>query len=215
MDGENPVLSLFLQCKAEARTFILLAVDGDMAAMQQHGILDDGETEAGAAHVAAAAFVDAVETLEDAEALLTNWEVGLYISRQLKSARWGAKVVSELADYLKRQNPKRRGYSKRNLYNMVKFYELYSTPKFAKLTSSLELTEIVQLPTAQLESSEFEPIPSFLTVTPFTNHVEIINRCKSYEKRVFYMLYAAHQRLKNYARPSYIILISRISPLPR
>ena len=32
------------------------------------------------------------------EALLTNWEVGQYISHQLKSASWGAKVVSELAD---------------------------------------------------------------------------------------------------------------------
>ena len=56
------------------------------------------------------------------EALLTNWEVGQYISMQLKSARWGAKVVSELADYLKRLNPRRKGYGKRNLYNMVNFY---------------------------------------------------------------------------------------------
>ena len=57
------------------------------------------------------------------EALLTNWEVGQYISQQLKSAHWGAKVVSELADYLKRMNPKRRGFGKRHLYNMVKFYD--------------------------------------------------------------------------------------------
>lgn len=55
------------------------------------------------------------------ESLLTAWEVGQYISVQLKSSRWGSKVVSDLADYLKRQNPKRRGFGKRNLYNMVKF----------------------------------------------------------------------------------------------
>lgn len=52
-------------------------------------------------------------------ALQMNWEIGQYISSQLKSARWGAKVVSDLADYLKRINPKRRGFGKRNLYNMV------------------------------------------------------------------------------------------------
>lgn len=49
------------------------------------------------------------------ESLLTAWEVGQYISIQLKSSHWGSKVVSELADYLKRQNPKRRGFGKRNL----------------------------------------------------------------------------------------------------
>lgn len=46
------------------------------------------------------------------EALLTNWEVGQYISQHLKSAQWGAKVVSELADYLKRMNPRKKAIAK-------------------------------------------------------------------------------------------------------
>ena len=79
------------------------------------------------------------------EALLTNWEIGQYISMQLKSSAWGTKVVSDLADYLKRQNPKRRGYAKRNLYNMVKFYEMYSREDFVALTDILNINEFVQL----------------------------------------------------------------------
>ena len=143
------------------------------------------------------------------EALLSNWEVGQYISRQLKSAHWGAKVVSDLADYLKRMNPRRRGYAKRNLYNMVKFYDLYSLPDFPSLTKALRLEEIVQLSTAQLEPEEIvqlstaqlkgadtPPMPALLAITTFTNHVEIMNRCRTYEERVFYMLYAAQQHLK-------------------
>ncbi|MCQ2375680.1 MAG: DUF1016 N-terminal domain-containing protein, partial [Salinivirgaceae bacterium] len=59
----------------------------------------------------------------NAEALQTYWEVGAYISNRLKNAQWGDHVVSELADYLKRHNPKRRGYGKRSLYNMVKLYD--------------------------------------------------------------------------------------------
>ena len=82
------------------------------------------------------------------EALLTNWEVGQYISQQLKSAHWGAKVVSELADYLKRMTPKRRGFGKRHLYNMVKFYDTYSTDEFNQLGKLLRLDEFVQLPIA-------------------------------------------------------------------
>ena len=84
------------------------------------------------------------------EALLTNWEVGQYISQQLKSAHWGTKVVSELADYLKRMNPRRKGYGKRNLYNMVGFYETYSSESFLSFIGSLHLDNLVQLTIAQL-----------------------------------------------------------------
>ena len=155
------------------------------------------------------------------EALLTNWEVGQYISQQLKSAQWGAKVVSELADYLKRMNPRRKGYSKRNLYNMVGFYETYSSESFLGFIDTLHLDKIVQLPivqsvahsqneivqsvTAQNEdavivqspTAQFAlPFPAVLAVTSFTNHIEILNRCKSNEERVFYMLYSYRERLK-------------------
>lgn len=143
------------------------------------------------------------------ESLLTAWEVGRYISIQLKSSRWGSKVVSDLADYLKRQNPKRRGFGKRNLYNMVKFYDIYSAVEFTDLVQRLKLGEIVQLPIAQIETDEIVqlptaqlvdqpliPLPNVLAITTFTNHVEIFNRCKSFEESIFYMLYAAHQRLK-------------------
>lgn len=147
------------------------------------------------------------------ESLLTAWEVGQYISIQLKSSHWGSKVVSELADYLKRQNPKRRGFGKRNLYNMVKFFDTYNTVEFARITqkskisefvqletaqigSMEESNEIVQLPTAQLSVQTMVLMPNILALTTFTNHVEIFNRCNSYEESVFYMLYAHHQRLK-------------------
>ncbi len=97
------------------------------------------------------------------EALLTNWEVGQYISQQLKSAHWGAKVVSELADYLKRMNPKRRGFGKRHLYNMVKFYDIYSTEEFNRLGVQLRLNEFVQSPIAQLDMP-FVDMPNILTL---------------------------------------------------
>lgn len=146
----------------------------------------------------------------NAGVLQTNWDVGQYISAQLKSSCWGDKVVSDLADYLNRHNPKRRGYSKRNLYNMIKFYDLYSLADFDNFVKTLNIDELVQLPTAQVESKNivqlptaqiedvvFKPMPVILSITTFTNHVEIINRCRSYSERVFYMLYAAQQGLKS------------------
>lgn len=129
------------------------------------------------------------------EALQANWEVGQYISLQLKSSHWGTKVVSDLADYLKRQNPKRRGFGKRHLYNMVKFYETYSKGEFRNVAERLKLPEFVQSPIAQIGKA-MPVMPNVLTLVPFTSHLEIMNRCRTDEERIFYMLYAAHQRLK-------------------
>lgn len=153
----------------------------------------------------------AIATL-NMESLLTAWEVGQFISERLKSAQWGSKVVSDLADYLKRQNPKRRGFGKRHLYNMVKLYETYNENDFRLLAGQLKLNDFVQLPIAQIEKVEnsaeivqlpiaqldvsVESMPNVLIVTTFTNHIEILNRCRTNEERIFYMLYAAHQCLK-------------------
>lgn len=129
------------------------------------------------------------------EALQTYWEIGEYISRHLKDASWGDHIVSELADYLKRQKPNRRGYSKRNLYNMVKFYDTYSSTDFILLTEQLSLSEFVQSQIAQIAASPIvqmtsaqlasTSIPQILFLTTFSNHTEIFNRCHSNEERLF------------------------------
>lgn len=173
------------------------------------------------------AFVDSLITAHtnaaiakvNAEALQTYWEVGAYISERLKNAQWGDHVVSELADYLKRHNPKRRGYGKRSLYNMVKLYDTYSTAEFGQTIEQLKLSEFVQsqiaqiesrpivkLPTVQNASNEIVQsgiaqlpsmaIPGVLCLVTYTHHLEILNRCNGFEESIFYILYTAHQHLK-------------------
>jgi hypothetical protein len=39
--------------------------------------------------------------------------------------------------------------------------------------------------------------PAFLSLVNFTNHVIIINRCRTLDEKVFYILYGARERLKN------------------
>lgn len=143
-----------------------------------------------------------------------SWEVGAYLSSRLKSNEWGSKVVTELSEYLRVQDPTLKGYSRRNLYNMVSFYEAYSTPAFLETekklvgdkikqlqgsqfvqTTSAQLPigskEIVQFKTAQLRFP-----PQILFLTTFTNHIEIINYCKTNEERFFYILYSFKENLK-------------------
>lgn len=155
----------------------------------------------------------------NAEALQTYWEIGAYISDRLKNAQWGDHVVSELADYLKRHNPKRRGYGKRSLYNMVRLFDKYSTSSFTNIIEKLKLSEFVQSQTAQIEACPIVQIPSaqnmeteivqsriaqfpitaippILYLVTYTHHLEILNRCNDYEESIFYILYTAHQHLK-------------------
>lgn len=53
------------------------------------------------------------------------WQVGAYISRKIQAAEWGDGVVQQLADYLARQQPGLRGFTRANLFRMRQFYEVY------------------------------------------------------------------------------------------
>ncbi len=115
------------------------------------------------------------------EMLQMAWEIGQYISTCIKSAGWGAKVVDELSEYLQQQEPGSRGFGRRNLYNMVTFYDKYSTPEFCEIAKSLTnslfvqrktKSEFVQMPSAQME---FTPLPSILSLsTSLSNHYTTI-----------------------------------------
>ena len=151
------------------------------------------------------------------ELLLTAWHVGGYVSAKLKNEEWGSKVVSQLSEYIRTQRPDIKGYSKRSIYNMVMFYEEYSSEtffvtvekyldsQFVQPTSAqIETTSIalstgadafVQMPSAQIVQIPFGQMPRILELTTLSNHTEILCRCKSYEERLFYILYAHKEHL--------------------
>lgn len=149
------------------------------------------------------------------ELLLTAWHVGGYVSAKLKSEEWGSKVVSQLSEYIRSQYPDIKGYSKRSIYNMVMFYDEYSSETFIATTRQYLNTEFVQPKTAQIEASYHKQkvpvivqpktaqfvqttvgqMPKILELTTLTNHIEILCRCKSDEERLFYILYANKEHL--------------------
>lgn len=149
------------------------------------------------------------------ELLLTAWHVGGYVSAKLKSEEWGSKVVSQLSEYIRSQYPDIKGYSKRSIYNMVMFYDEYSSETFIATIRQYLNTEFVQPKTAQIEASDqkqevpvivqpktaqivqptVEQMPKILELTTLTNHIEILCRCKSDEERLFYILYANKEHL--------------------
>ena len=148
------------------------------------------------------------------ETLLMAWNVGGYVSHKLKSEEWGSKVVAQLSEYIRTKQPKLKGYSRSSVYNMVLFYEEYSSEKFLSTASHYLSKEFVQTKTAQIDDNTFAqddqrtadlPVqivqprigqfPKLLTLTTLTNHIEILCRCKSSEERLFYILYAHKEHL--------------------
>ena len=149
------------------------------------------------------------------ETLFTAWSVGKYVSDKLKNEEWGSKVVSQLSEYIRAKRPDVKGFSRSSIYNMVMFYEEYSSDAFQKVIgmylsansssnndvgycnySNLQdsehnnqATEIVQMPSGQF--------PDVLCLTTLSNHYDILCRCRSSEERLFYILYAHKENLKN------------------
>ena len=144
------------------------------------------------------------------ETLLTAWSVGKYVSDKLKSQEWGSKVVSNLSEYIRIKRPDIKGFSRSSIYNMVMFYDEYSSEAFIMTIAKYLNDEFVQSLTGQIEnqqtgqeksvtvqtdSSQFVQsvtgqMPKLLTLTNLTNHIEILCQCKSIEERIFYILYA-------------------------
>ena len=98
--------------------------------------------------------------LANFESLMTYWSVGAFVSAKLNTAAWGTKTVEELSDYLKTHNPKLRGYGKRNIYNMVMFYEAYTSNEFQQVYKRLKLNEFVQIPPVTVVNGEIVQPPA-------------------------------------------------------
>ena len=96
----------------------------------------------------------ALQTVNN-ENLLTAWEVGAFVSARLRDSAWGSKTVKQLSEYLRAQDPTLRGYSSRNIYNMVALYEAYSSIQFVDYQNKLKLNEFVQPVAAQMQQHHF------------------------------------------------------------
>ena len=151
------------------------------------------------------------------EILLTAWYVGKYVSEKLKTEEWGSKVVSQLSEYIRSNHPEIKGFSRSSIYNMVMLYDEYSSKSFKTAVEKYLGSQFVQPLAAQIGDNVSESsykimkptmnkqivqmpsgqIPNILFLTTLSNHYDILCRCKSFEERLFYILYAHKERLSH------------------
>lgn len=132
------------------------------------------------------------------------WNVGGYISKQLKTTRWGEKTVDELAGYILLKHPEIKGFTRRSLYRMKQFYETYASASFmiseVKQIQNIDFQTNLFVPSlgTQIETSEVVPSMrtqfeitnirnSILTKLSWTHHRTIFSRCRTNEEREFYI----------------------------
>lgn len=151
------------------------------------------------------------------EILLTAWYVGKYVSEKLKTEEWGSKVVSQLSEYIRSNHPEIKGFSRSSIYNMVMLYDEYSSKSFKTAVEKYLGSQFVQPVAAQIGDNVSESsykimkptmdkqivqmpsgqFPNILFLTTLSNHYDILCRCKSFEERLFYILYAHKERLSH------------------
>ena len=137
------------------------------------------------------------------ELLTLYWKIGHRIDFRQREQGWGKSVVEFLAKELQKEFPGDRGYSTRNLWLMRSFYLEYSNLESsilemmnANLQSSIadinNTNKIVEnldsefLP-SKIAEIEIPNLPPLLTAVSWTKNIIIIQKCKDYLERIFYI----------------------------
>ena len=135
------------------------------------------------------------------EALKLYFYVGGYISKKTRNAKWGSGAIDVLSRQLQVELPGLRGFSPMNIRNMRLFFEAWNTRLLIQQLPTVELESasirqsgtapIQQLPTVEIrhvQSDEFDQssFVDFLAVG-FTNHMQIISKCKDIDERLYYI----------------------------
>ena len=95
------------------------------------------------------------------------WHIGQYLHHKIEADGWAKGTVVQLAAYVARREPGKRGFSAQNLWRMRQFYQAY--PAAAMLSTGLRALS-------------------------WSSHLHILSRTKRPEEREFYLRMAAQQR---------------------
>jgi len=151
-----------------------------------------------------------VNLAANAEMLATYWDIGRMIHHQQQQKGWGKGVIPKLAIDLKNELADVKGFSERNINNMLVFYIQYSDFSILQLpVAKLETDSIRQLPVAELEKDTISPLPvseleaqsitqlsvaqletttqQLITKIGWAHHIILIQKIKDLPIRYWYM----------------------------
>ena len=89
------------------------------------------------------------------------WNIGAFLSKEAENATFGDAYIDSISEYIQEQFPGIKGFNRRGLYRMKKFYETYADDEF---------------------------VTALLTQISWTNHLAIMSKAKTIEERHFYII---------------------------
>ena len=144
------------------------------------------------------------------EQLALYYGIGRYISANTRNKNWGGGMIKSISQRLRNELPGLRGFGETNLKNMRAFYEAWRN---IEVNSSVVTDELEQLPSAneetalqadgkeedtirqlQLTNLGAFPIVPFLSIS-LTHHITILTLAKDWGERLFYIQYAADNKV--------------------
>ena len=94
------------------------------------------------------------------ELIKMYWKVGEFLSKETEQASYGDAYIDEISREIQEAFPRIKGFNRRGLYRMKKFYETYK---------------------------DNEIVTPLVTQISWTNHLLIMSGCKTDEEREFYI----------------------------
>jgi Uncharacterized conserved protein len=95
------------------------------------------------------------------------WNIGEFLSVEVDKASFGDSYVDSVAMYIQKEFPGIKGFTRRGLYRMKQFYEIYCDDEF---------------------------VTTLLTQINWSNHLAIISKAKIKEERHFYITLCVKER---------------------
>lgn len=140
----------------------------------------------------------------NSELVLLYFNVGKVVSDRVSPGKWGENIVQQLSDFILSKAPNLSGFNRRGLYRMKQFFEVYSDNQFLSSLSTLlknyENQQDTKVSTVltQLQSADDLPskfVSTVLSQIQWSSHLHILNKTKTAEEKIFYVLHAISQRL--------------------
>jgi len=129
----------------------------------------------------------------NAEMIAMYWDIGRMIHQRQQMEGWGTGIIPRLARDIRNELPEVKGFSKRNIGYMIRFFREYGELSFlqqaaAKLQTEQVPSAIVPQIEAKLDNSAVSNLPTQLVFgLPWFHHVILIEKVKELPTRLWYM----------------------------
>ena len=120
---------------------------------------NDLMSAAGLIHIIEESRQNAIKKVNE-ELIKMYWKVGEFLSKETEHASYGDAYIDEISREIQETFPGIKGFNRRGLYRMKKFYETYK---------------------------DNEIVTPLVTQISWTNHLLIMSGCKTDEEREFYI----------------------------